>query len=112
MRRGLDVAIVASEGATTLERNPAGAEGIYVSTPFSGVNARPETRRFIDEYLARFGHPPKHDAALAYDATIAAVAALRAVGNDRAAVQRYLRTPDSTTAPTVSIGKTYFASLG
>jgi branched-chain amino acid transport system substrate-binding protein len=111
-RRGLDVQIIASEGATSFERNAAGAESIYVAAPFSGVNTRPETQRFIHEYTARFGHPPKHDAALAYDATITAFAALRAAGSDRAAVRRYLGKLDEGTARVGATGKVYFDTLG
>lgn len=111
-RRKLRVGILASEGATGLERAAVGVNEIYVSAPFSRLETDPGSNQFVQDFVKRFGHPPKHDAALAYDAMITACAALRAVGPDRARIRRYLADIDSTHAPIGATGRVYFDVRG
>jgi branched-chain amino acid transport system substrate-binding protein len=110
--RGIHVAILASEGSTDFERNASGAEEIYVSAPFISSSTDPATVRFTGEFTARFGHPPKHDAALAYDAAMTAFAAIRAVGGDRDDIRRYLSSIDSSHALSGATGAVSFDAFG
>jgi len=103
---------LASEGSTDLDRDTASKNEVYLSAPFSRFAADAGSNQFVQDFVKRFGHPPTHDAALAYDAMIAACAALRAVGPDRARVRRYLADIDSAHAPIGATGRVYFDKLG
>lgn len=92
--RGLRVPVLGSEGWAGVAATPGLSEGVYLTSPFSAADPRPETRQFVRRFQARHGRVPDHNAALGYDAMTAIVDALEAVGPDRAAIQRYLASPE------------------
>lgn len=91
--RGTGTAVLGAEGWAGVAATPEIAEGVYMTSPFSAADPRPETRRFVRRFRERYGRPPDHNAALGYDAMSAIVEAIEAVGADRAAIQRYLASP-------------------
>jgi branched-chain amino acid transport system substrate-binding protein len=66
------------------------SEGIYLAAPFDTHVDRSEVTRFVDAFRAKFQRDPDGDAALAYDATMAIVKALDAVGPSRRRIRDFL----------------------
>lgn len=112
VRRDLHVAVLASEGSADLGDGAVRGDEIFVGAPFSGMDTRPSSRRFIEAFEARYGHVPRHDAALAYDAAMVVFAAIRAAGPDRAAIRGYLSSLDSVRAPVGATGPIFFNANG
>jgi len=88
-RQGFRPRWLSGDGWTGIASDPA-AEGAYVAVPFSIHDPRPEARRFVAAFRARYGEEPDANAAMAYDATRLLVKAVREVGADRGAVRDYL----------------------
>jgi branched-chain amino acid transport system substrate-binding protein len=74
------------------------SDGIYAATAFTVSDARPEAKRFVAAYQAKYGDLPEPYAALSYDATRLVAAAIAKAGPSRTAVRRYLAALDSTDA--------------
>ena len=71
-----------------LRQAGTGAKNCYFSNHFSADNRTPENEAFIVAFTEKYGAPPPPLAALAYDATRLAAAALEAAqSTDRAAVR-------------------------
>jgi branched-chain amino acid transport system substrate-binding protein len=86
------------------------SDGIFAATAFTVSDARPEAKRFVAAYQAKYGELPEPYAALSYDATRLVAAAIAVGGPSRSAVRRYLAALDST-RPFVGItGPVYFHS--
>jgi branched-chain amino acid transport system substrate-binding protein len=69
---GLKATLLGGDGWNDPKLFEAGAEpldGSYITGLFSANDPAPEVRTFSSDYAARFGGPPDHAAALAYDAT-------------------------------------------
>lgn len=80
---------VAGDGWTGLQ-GEASAEGAYVAVPFRVDDPRPEARRFVEAFRARYGVTPDANAAMAYDATRLLLRAAAEAGSDRRAVRDWL----------------------
>jgi branched-chain amino acid transport system substrate-binding protein len=91
-RQGVDADLLGGDGWTGLSVDTANAEGVWVGTPFTAEDPRPDARRFVDAFRAKFGYTPDGNAALAYDATMLLVYAVRKAGGDRARIRRFLAT--------------------
>ncbi|MFN2566044.1 MAG: ABC transporter substrate-binding protein [Gemmatimonadaceae bacterium] len=91
-RQGLDVELLGGDGWTGLSVDTANAEGVWVGTPFTAEDPRPDARRFVAAFKAKFGYTPDGNAALAYDATMLLVYAVQKVGPDRAKIRHFLAT--------------------
>lgn len=78
----LSMTFVGTDGWSGLAGSE-GAEGAYAAVPFLASDPRSAAQAFVGAYRRRFGEPPDHRAALAYDAVRVAAAGLRAVGGDR-----------------------------
>ncbi len=91
-RQGLDVELLGGDGWTGLSIDTASAEGVWVGTPFTAEDPRAEARRFVDAFKTKFGYTPDGNAALAYDATMLLVQAIRKAGHDRARIRHVLAT--------------------
>jgi len=92
---GLNQPVVGGNGFNSPELTAnagAAAEGIIVGSPWYGDRDHPNTRRFVEEYTARYGVPPDQFAAQAYDALFIFAEAIRIAqsGDDRLAFQRAL----------------------
>jgi branched-chain amino acid transport system substrate-binding protein len=71
------------------------SDGIFAATAFTVSDARPEAKRFVAAYQAKFGELPEPYAALSYDATRLVAAAIGNGGPSRGAVHRYLASLDA-----------------
>lgn len=89
-RQGFRPQWLSGDGWTGIQSDSAAAEGAYIAVPFSVHDPRPEARRFVAAFRARYGEEPDANAAMAYDATRLLVKAVREVGADRGAVRDYL----------------------
>ncbi|HEX8274488.1 MAG TPA: branched-chain amino acid ABC transporter substrate-binding protein [Longimicrobiaceae bacterium] len=88
-RQGFTPRWLSGDGWTGIASDPA-AQGAYIAVPFSIHDPRPEAKRFVAAFRARYGEEPDANAAMAYDATRLLVKAVREVGADRGAVRDYL----------------------
>ncbi|HEX7242915.1 MAG TPA: branched-chain amino acid ABC transporter substrate-binding protein [Longimicrobiaceae bacterium] len=89
-RQGFRTQWLAGDGWAGVQADTAAAEGAYVAVPFSVNDPRPEARRFVEAFRGRYGVEPDANAAMAYDATLLLVEAVREVGRDREAVRDYV----------------------
>jgi branched-chain amino acid transport system substrate-binding protein len=96
-RQQLSAAIVGSDGWQALAPVP-GAEGVYVTAPFSAQDSRPEVRAFVEAFQRRFHAVPEGHAALAYDVTKMLAWAVVKVGPDRKKIRDFLANLTEETA--------------
>jgi len=87
-----DVPVFASDATTTwsLRGNPDGVLTGVRYVDFVDLDATPEGRRFRDRYRARFGHTPGGGEALAYDAMLVLLEAVRSGARTGDDVRRFL----------------------
>jgi len=90
-RQALQTTFVGGDGWTGLAADTAVAEGVYVGTPFSARDPRPEAQRFVEAFRKRHKMDPDGNAALGYDATMLLAEAAREAGADRERIREYLR---------------------
>lgn len=95
--RNFSADFMGADGWTPLVSEPA-AEGAWVGAPFSPLDPRPETQKFVAAYRARYNETPDGNAALAYDATHLLAKAIAEVGTDRKAIRDYLASMTESTA--------------
>lgn len=111
---GMKVGVFGADGlddAIMLE-NPD-AEGLFVTTPFLPGQAGPAAAGFIKAYTKKYGVEPNWFAANTYDAVGMAVAAIKAVGQDRVKIQQWLLSINSKENAYEGVtGKTYFDENG
>lgn len=88
------------------------SEGIYLGTPFDTKIDRPQVQAFVQAFQAKFHRSPDGDAALAYDATMLVMHAIRAVGTNRGKIREYLRALTAQHAIDGVTGPVAFASTG
>ena len=95
--------IVAGDGAYALNRIPEsvgpGAHALYVSVFWHFQAADSLALNFIEEYRRASGRNPRPSDALVFDAIMLAATAIRQVGADPVAVQRYLEELGVTRPP-------------
>ena len=89
-RQKLAADLLGGDGWTGLAADTALAEGIFVGTPFTADDPRPEARRFVAAFREKYRITPDHNASLAYDATRLLVSAVDRAGRDRRSVRNYL----------------------
>ena len=89
-RQGLSADLVGADGWSVLTTDTADAEGVFVGAPFSAEDSRPEAKRFVRNFEARYGLTPDGNAALAYDATMVIAEAVQRAGADRGRVRDFL----------------------
>jgi branched-chain amino acid transport system substrate-binding protein len=89
-RQGLPAELVGADGWSVLTSDTANAEGVLVAAPFSAEDTRPEAKRFVRRFEARYGITPDGNAALAYDATMVIAEAVQRAGADRTHVRDFL----------------------
>ncbi len=91
---GIDATLLGSDAWHALDiirTGGADLEGSYFTNHFSDHAERPEARKFVADYTAKFGQPPDDVAALTYDACGLIVEALEKAGkNDREALREAL----------------------
>jgi branched-chain amino acid transport system substrate-binding protein len=89
-RQGLRADLIGGDGWSVLNADTSLADGIFVGAPFTAEDERPEARRFVGAFRARYGLTPDGNAALAYDATLVLADAASHVGADRQRIRDYL----------------------
>jgi branched-chain amino acid transport system substrate-binding protein len=112
-REKLNADFRGGDGWTGVTVDTSDAEGVYVATPFTETDTRPEVQKFVAAYRARYGGAtPPPDAALAYDATRLLALAVAKGGATRTGVQRYLASLDAQHPFVGVVGPVHFASNG
>jgi branched-chain amino acid transport system substrate-binding protein len=89
-RQRLASDFIGGDGWTGVVTDTLASDGVYVGTPFTPGDPRPEVQRFVAAFQQRFNTVPDDKAALAYDATRLLARAIERGGASREAVQRYL----------------------
>jgi branched-chain amino acid transport system substrate-binding protein len=89
-RQSLTARFLGGDGWTGIVADANAAEGAYVGAPFTDADTRPEVRRFVDAFLAKYERVPDGNAALAYDATMVIARALAKQGASRPRVREFL----------------------
>lgn len=89
-RQGFRTQWLAGDGWAGIQTDTAAAEGAYMAVPFAVDDPRPEARRFVQAFHRKYGVEPDANAAMAYDATLLLVQAVREVGTDRERIRDYL----------------------
>lgn len=89
-RQALPADFMGGDGWVGITTDTAVAEGAIVGTPFTAADTRPEVKRFVGDFRARYHEEPEANAALGYDAAMTLVQAITAAGADREAVRDWL----------------------
>lgn len=89
-RQSLEAKFLGGDGWTGIVGDTSAAEGAYVGAPFTDADTRPEVRRFVQAFLAKYERVPDGNAALAYDATMVIAKALAKQGASRPRVRDFL----------------------
>lgn len=97
-RQQLVTQFMGGDGWTPVVLDTAAAEGALVGAPFTADDQRPEARKFVEAFKARFKVEPDGNAALGYDATITLARAVVAAGPDRKQIRRWLHDLDARSA--------------
>ena len=111
-RQILEADLLGGDGWTGLAVDTALAEGIYVGTPFTADDPRPEAQRFVAAFREKYKMTPDHNASLAYDATRLLVSAVDRAGRDRKGVRDFLASLTERTAFAGVGGPIYFGKNG
>lgn len=91
-RQRFESTFVGGDGWSGMTNDPVASEGVFVGTPFSPRQNKPEVQRFVEVFKRAYGGlEPSDNAAMAYDATMVLAEAVRAVGPDRERIRDYLR---------------------
>ena len=89
-RQSLTARFLGGDGWTGIVADANAAEGVYVGAPFTDADTRPDVRRFVDAFVAKYESVPDGNAALAYDATMVIARALAKQGASRTRVREFL----------------------
>ncbi len=111
-RLGLSVDFLGGDGWTGVTADSTASEGAYVGAPFTAEDPRPEARKFVQAYRAKYGADPDGNSALAYDATILMVRAILAAGDDRRKVRDWLAGLTQESAYNGVSGRIWFRDTG
>lgn len=106
---GIQLPIVAVSSVYSpkfLELGGDAVNGIYTTSNFFPGDSRPEVRRFVERYRAKYGVEPDAFAARAYDAIILLAQVIRESGTGRKAIRDGLATVKDV--PSVVFGKVAF----
>ena len=110
-RQRLAADFLGGDGWAGVVDEPAAA-GAFVGSPFTASDPRPEVRRFVDAFRAKYSMVPDGNAALAYDATRLVARVIEEVGTDRRAVRDRLAALDDRSAHLGVTGAIRFRDTG
>lgn len=111
-RQQLVTQFVGGDGWTPVIADSVASEGVLIGAPFTDEDPRPETRKFVDAFRARFHTAPDGNAAMGYDATLTLARALEANGPNREAIRNWLHALDERTAVAGVTGPIRFLPSG
>lgn len=111
-RQGLAAAFIGGDGWTSIVADTVAAEGAFVGAPFSAQDPRDEAQRFVKAFRAKYHGAPDGNSALAYDATMLLVEAIRKSGSSRRKIRDWLAGLDEKTAWQGVTGPIHFLPSG
>ncbi len=111
-KQGLTAEFLGGDGWTGVVIEPAIAEGALVGAPFTALDPRPEARKFVDAFRAKYNAEPDGNAALAYDAVYLLSNAMDEVGADRAKIRDWVASRTGDLALAGVTGSIAFLSSG
>ncbi len=111
-RQQLKTQFVGGDGWTPVVDDTTAAEGALIGAPFTAEDPRPEARKFVEAFRAKYNVEPDGNAALGYDATHTLAAALAAAGHDRAGIRDWLHGLTEQTAIAGATGPIRFRPDG
>ena len=100
------------DGWTPVVSDSIASEGALIGAPFTADDPRPDAKKFVDAFRAKFGVEPDGNAALGYDATITLAQAVTAAGSNREGIRAWLHTLDERTAIAGATGPIRFQPNG
>lgn len=111
-RQNLEAIFIGGDGWQGIAPDTAISEGIYIGMSFTPEDTTAAARRFVEAFQSQYHFAPDAHAALAYDATMLLVQALRERGSDRRAIRDYLAALTENTAYQGLTGRLYFERTG
>lgn len=111
-RQQLAVQFIGGDGWTPVVDDTAASEGALVGAPFTAEDPRPEARKFVAAFHAKFAMDPDGNAALGYDATITLARAIEKSGADRELIRKWLHGLDERSAVRGATGPIRFRRDG
>ena len=111
-RQQLKTQFVGGDGWTPVVDDTVASEGALIGAPFTVEDQRPEARKFVEAFRARFKIDPDGNAALGYDATLVLAGAIAAVGSDRTAIRDWMHGLNEATAVAGATGPIRFRPDG
>lgn len=110
-RQNLTADFMGADGWTPLVAEPA-AEGAYIGAPFSPLDPREESQKFVRAYQTKYNALPDGNAALAYDATRLIARAIGEAGAARGDIRDFLASLTEATAFVGATGSIRFGKNG
>lgn len=90
--KGLNVPMMGGDGWDSSDLDYATLDGQYFTNHYSETDTRPEVKKFVDAYKAKYGSVPDALAAMAYDATTLLLEAIKkANSTDTAKIQAAMK---------------------
>jgi len=103
---------IGGDGWTPVVSDPAASEGALIGAPFTAEDPRPDARKFVEAFRAKFRMDPDGNSALGYDATLTLARAIESEGPDRTAIRDWLHGLTERTAVAGSTGPIRFLPSG
>lgn len=111
-RQQLKTQFIGGDGWTPVVDDTLASEGALIGAPFTAEDPRPEARKFVEAFRAKYKVEPDGNAALGYDATLALAGAIGGAGDDRAAIRDWLHALNERTAIAGATGPIRFRADG
>lgn len=111
-RQNLQSVFIGGDGWQGIAPDTAISEGVYIGMSFTPEDTTAAAIRFVEAFQKRNHFAPDAHAALAYDATMLLVQALRERGSDRRAIRDYLAALTKETGYEGLTGRIYFERTG
>jgi len=111
-RQQFSTQFMGGDGWTPVIADTADSEGALIGAPFTAEDLRPDARKFVEAFRAKYGVDPDGNAALGYDATLTLARAIAGAGPDRRSIRRWLHELSSATAVPGATGPIRFLANG
>ncbi len=111
-RQQLATQFIGGDGWTPIVQDTAASDGALIGAPFTPEDPRPDARKFVAAFRAKFHMDPDGNAALGYDATRTLARAIDSEGPDRSAIRDWLHGLTAQTAVAGATGPIRFLPSG